>query len=229
MKINKEQRKIANGAINDNARPVLNQVVVRNGEIATVDGFMLISTKIEYDDNDNIKRDEDLQMPSDIINKLNPNTKGYVSISQNDETLTATIYDNKKDKRNNKTSPKQRDLQYTFHKSNAGHFPEYTQLYPISEKKFQCALSSQLLKKLLSCVPDKCMICFGFTNNKDSIEFQVMPENNLRTAIEYNKIAEGLLMPMSVDWEQIKWHKQADVSKGQVNETIGENAKIGKA
>ena len=82
LKLTKKQKAITNTAPSD-YRPILNNLLIRNGEVIAVDGFMLVSTPYEGE-----RTDTDALIPADAIRGVQ-NGGAEVDIDGDKVTVTA--------------------------------------------------------------------------------------------------------------------------------------------
>ena len=82
LKLTKKQMAITNTAPSD-SRPILNNLLIRNGEVIAADGFMLVSTPYEGE-----HLDTDVLIPADAVREIQ-NGGAEVNIDGGDVTVTA--------------------------------------------------------------------------------------------------------------------------------------------
>lgn len=172
-------------------RPVLECVKIGNGEIASADGFILVTKPVAISDGDKpilvkgstLLKAERLFRPNDCL----------LECVDNSVTLKAE----KGVKPGDILEP---DITITD-RTVEGNFPQYGALFPKEKPIAELALDARLLKKLLNAIGEENLIRFRIRGNSDKEEIRVT------TPVEFCAgETNGLIMPMFVELGG-NWHK----------------------
>jgi hypothetical protein len=188
--LNKNQQKIFNAISKDSSRPIITNVVCRKGLLIGADGFLCVGVPASLEDNDNITTQEVWLRP-EFISKV----KGYrepIRIIRNPEgDFMVSGTEHNKEPR-----------MYYEKRMIPGNYPSFENIIPSREKKAWFALDSGLLKKFLSAIPDKSILCFGVAS--DNLEVEpieiVIPGAEIRGMIMSMRVPEPTWMEDDPRW-----------------------------
>ncbi len=170
VKLSKAQRLIANGAAKEQDR--LNCLAFGNGKVAAADGFMMVVS-----DNQQAKGKTKL-VPADKILKA---PKGDMEIVTIGDKAILTVGD-----------------EATETELVDGTYPDYMSLFPEGLPMAEVAVSTKLLRQLLSCLPKEGTLFLRIGSPSSPVEFIHFDEEKIY----------GAFMPMSVGWADVHWQKE---------------------
>ena len=184
IKLDKYDVKLANGCPKD-GRLILTNICLRNGVLATTDGFILLKREADREG------EGDVLLPAQIFKTIKTSEDNQAELESGE--LINISYKNKMGR------PKEYEPTLTF-KSATGEYPKYEALFPEdTTKTAQIAVNVGKLKRVLSCMPDEGMLRIGITKPDQPVEFEC---GNM------NRPIRGMLMPMYVDWESFQWYRE---------------------
>ena len=213
MKLDQFDPKIANGACpdSDTNRPVLNNVALRDGRLATADGFMLVVRDANIDNTDPLaiatKTGGQVLIPARIMRLLKPTaTRQMELVSAEDGSITAKV----KDEVGQIIEPT-----LNFTPTKLPNFPRYEELFPPAQKKAEVAVDIKLLRKLLQCLPNNGVLRIGLREKNEPIEFYV---SHIPDAENDDRPIRACLMPMMAQWTDFKWWRDIPKKKPEKKE-----------
>lgn len=171
--LTKEQQAVAQCASTDDARPVLTNVCLRDGELISADGFILARTKVEGE----FTTGQDTLIPGkDILRakqgrtpvRISGNGNGKVEICDKDGIVLSEM--------------------------QPGSFPNIKQLYPTTEPVFAIRMGKVVLAKMLKMmVGDSDCVDFTFYGDKMPIAYSIFNQYHSKEDAPIS----GIAMPVS--------------------------------
>lgn len=193
MKVTKNDLRLTNGVADaKERRPMLSNVLLRDGKLIAADGFLLVGREADLDENEPMAWKPEVLLAPAMLKTARTKNKtdmGEVTLEL-DDTLKVTVKD---------ARGLIKDPLYTFRRpSEVGTFPSYNKAVVVAEKKAHVAVSLKNLRKLLSCLPEEGMVRIGVGTPSEPVEFHVgKPEDD--------RPIRAFLMPMFVPWDEHKW------------------------
>lgn len=195
MKLDKYDIALTNACAKEDSRPVLENVCYRNGELAAVDGFMMVVRQADTDPNENPPH---TLLPVSILKTIKVNAKRIAELSINGKCEVVF--------KNENGEPVDFEPSISFKPFDRAEFPKYESLFPKEQEKTAVtAMSVGLLKRLVKCLPDDGILRFGIINtpgerkSDQPIEFE---------CTNMDRPIRGMIMPMYTDWTNFKWHRE---------------------
>ena len=189
MKADKYDMALGNAAAQDDGHPALAQICFRDGKLAAANGFMLVCRKANTEKGDGF--DSAVMIPAKMAKVIKPSAKKLAKMTIKDKKITTTYYDG---------LGVEVDPKLVFNAGLTDKFPEYQQVFPKGKKYHQYAVSIDLLRTLLPCLPKDGILKLGFMESASSpMEFRV----DGLTPADYDceRPIYGMLMPMFVRWD----------------------------
>ena len=188
MKLDKYDIALANvSSANADYRPVLNTLRLHNGNLEAADGYMLIRRQADLETGDDSKS---VLFPAKMIKAIRSSPKRIAKLNVDSTKATVTYADDK-----DKTAPFNPTVTFDLAQ---GDYPDTDRLFPGTEKKAQVAINIGLLKRLLSCMPDKELLRIGVVGPQSPVEIEV-------TGMD--RPIRGVIMPAFLDWSNFVWHR----------------------
>jgi len=193
MKLDRYDIALVNGTSKNDSSPILQNVHLNKGILEAADGFML--TRREADVTPEEKEITTL-LPATILGTIKSSPKKQV-------VLTVVADELQVQYQNENGEPIDFNPTLSFHPGDTTKaYPKLTQLFPKdTTKKAHIAIGVGLLKRLLACLPDEGHLRIGITEIDKPLEFEC---SNMDRPIR------GLVMPMFVDWQDFKWHREPE-------------------
>lgn len=200
MKLDSLDHRLARGVCKELGRPVLHQVMVRKGELAVADGFLLVRREGDFTPDDTL-RDTEVGLPASILKtvRMGERESAEVVLSEDKTRFTLTVQDEKgKAKEPVLTFSALRDV-----------YPAFEHIAPSALKKAEVAVDIKLLRKLLSCLPDDGYLRMGLGEKSEPVEFYITSWSVSAKERPYR----ALLMPIFCSWDEHKWLKDLKPAK----------------
>ncbi len=197
MKLDIYDIAMVNGTCKEISRPLLQCLHLTKGRIEVADGFMLATRDLEFE------KDEDKPetlLPAKMIKGVKAGIKQQTILKTDNKIANITYQDET-------GLPIDFEPSYSFKAYGDGKsYPNIDALFqPIkTEKTAYIAVGVGILKKLLSCMPNGGILRIGITEPTAPLEYEC---SNMDRPIR------GLLMPMFIDWEDFKWHREPTSTK----------------
>jgi len=193
MKLDKYDIAMVNGACKDDeaARPMLQCLHFTKGRVEAADGFMLAVRDLDLKDGE--------EKPEALINtrmlkQIKPARRQEAILSISDGKAKVSYQ-----KDDGTGEPAEFEPSMSFATFGDGKsFPDTDQLWASVEKKAQIAVSVNLLRKLLVCLPADGILRIGVTEPAAPLEFECS---------HMDRPIRGMLMPMFVDWNDFHWQR----------------------
>lgn len=201
-------RALANGTANDKeAKPFLKGVYIRGREAAAADGFLLVIKQLPPDELplDGPHQDDGIDeviIPADALKACKGDIQmECIEVIKADPGLLTKLEP--------KIVVRLNGPDYDVEaESISGTFPDYTALFPPSPLIGQVALNTSLLKKLLRTLPDDSNMILRISEPERPVEFQCAdPDGDIPI--------RGLIMPLHLAWNLIKWKSTNDTPSEQ--------------
>lgn len=169
-------------------RPLLQNLCIRNGKLAAVDGFMIVVREANIVEG---KHEGDTLLPASIVKTIRSTPKRQAELTLDDNSASVHYKDDT-------DQPVEFNPSLHFQPySDSKEFPKYDVLFPQeTNKTAQIAINVGLLKRLVSCLPEDGILRMGITEPTSPLEFHCS---------QLDRPIYGLLMPMYVDWQDFKW------------------------
>jgi len=172
--INKAQQAVAYCASKDDARPILTNVCIRDGEMIAADGFIMARTKVEGE----FTTDHDTLIPAQSILQAK-NGKTPINVKQEGERI--------------ELSGSNPNIIATT--VGTGSFPKVDSLYPQDEPKLTIGMSKEVLSKIVKMMTDGGdMVRFTFYDDSSPIVYNI--GNRYGNSTDY--MINGLAMPCAI-------------------------------
>ena len=193
MKLDKYDIALVNGTSKEVARPMLQNVHLNKGRLEAADGFILAFREADVSPEE---KEITTLLPAGILRTIKSTPKKQAILTVGTEELQIQY-------QNDAGEPIDYNPTLSFQPGDTTKtYPELKQLFPKdTTKKAHIALSVSLLKKLLTCLPDEGYLRIGITEIDKPLEFEC---SNMDRPIR------GMVMPMFVDWEDFKWHREPE-------------------
>jgi hypothetical protein len=177
------------------SRPILENVLLRNGRLVAADGFMLVTKKADLQEGEKLGQDEEVLIPARMLEYLKPGRGDHVELELEESgSLYAVI-------RNDNGDAK--DPSYHFLPGRGGDakkYPDYENItLPRGEKQAVVAVGAKLLRKFLSCLPDDGVLRIGIIDSRSPVEFSIADGSG--------GLYRGVIMPMFTQWDEVRWLK----------------------
>jgi len=187
MKIDRNDIRLINSSdLNKgNLREALRCLVVKDGYVASADGFMLAKRKALLDEKE---RELEVLLPASMVKNIK---------LRGDQTIDLVIEDNKATVNYSGLLEYEPKYQFNLCKEK---YPDYQKLIKDvpTEKKAKIAVSVKLLKQLVKVLPDDGICRIGITDVDKPLEYSCDVDG---------RPIEGLIMPMYVDWGGFEWER----------------------
>jgi len=194
MKLDKYDVAMVNAACkqDETARPMLQCLHFTKGRVEAADGFMLATRDLDLQDGE--EKPEAL-LNTKMIKQIKPARRQEAILQITDKRATVSYQDEE-------GKPAEFEPSISFATFDAT-FPNTDPLWTSPEKKAQIAISVLLLKKLIACLPDGggSILRIGITEPTAPLEFECS---------SMDRPIRGMLMPMYVDWDGFKWHREKE-------------------
>jgi len=201
MKLDRYDIALTKGVAPEDSRPMLGNIHLKDGRLSVADGFLIITREADITEEE--KGIETL-IPAKIFREVKVSPHQITHLAITPDTLTVTH------QKAEKPIPFNPTLSFQPYDAGTGKYPSLN-LYITSqhtEKQAQIAVNVGLLKRILSCMPNDGILRLGITGEAVPLEFECG---------RMDRPIRGLLMPMFVDWESFKWHREPvkeEVSNG---------------
>ncbi len=188
MKLDKYDLAMVNATSKENSRPVLQTLHLTKGRIEVASGALLALRDLELSENE---APPEALLPVKAVKQIKT-TQAQRTLLIVEEDIAKIIYQTRQG------GTIEFEPTFSFKTFKQGTFPDIASLIQKvpTVKRVQTAISVNLLKKLVSILPDDGILRIGITEPEKEIEFscEIM-----------DRPIRGLIMPMYVAWGKFSW------------------------
>jgi len=194
--------KLLSNFVADDSRLVFTAISFRNGKASACNGFIWVNAPAD-------KGLNSLNLPAKSIPASNEDIKVY---SNGNRLYFANTKTNKR--KAEKTST------ITFAKAIDYPFPSEPRL-PDGEIKADICIDPHLLALIIKACPKKSVLQLAIRGRTEPVEFivQEIASQEIAPTIIFEELMRGQIMPMCVEWSNVKWGNQDNIGGVEANDS----------